>query len=147
MPQVGRETLRILFCRQDNVTITLNGTQYEIKSRNILIAFPGDIIKIAKYGQSFSGSYLSVSLKLLEQFSLFLPQNGETYSTIKEVRQFCLEESNIQLLYSYLNLWETRLKYPMLVGNNAGLYSLTSIFIRDFLNITAKQYHKIERLK
>lgn len=132
----------MLFCRQDNATIILNETLYEIRSGNILIAFPGDVMKIVGYGPSFSGSFLSVSLKLLEQFSLFSPQNWRTYSTIKGMQQLCLEEENIRFLQSYLNLLEARLRHPALADNNAGLYTLLSIFIHDFLNIAAKQQHK-----
>ena len=147
LPQERKETLRMLFCRQDNASIILNEALYEIRNRNILIAFPGDIIKITGYGQSFSGSYLSVSLKLLKQFSLFSPQNWRAYSSIKGMQLLFLEEYNIQLLHSYLNLLEIKLSHPLSADNNAGLYSLISIFIREFLNIAAKQWLKLECLR
>ena len=140
LPKTGKDTLRMLFCRQDNVTVSLNETLYELKSGNVLVAFPGDVMNIAGYGQSFAGSYLSVPLKVLEQFSLLSPQNWRTYSAIKDKQQLCLEECNIQILQSYLYLLEVRLKHPALADNNAGLYALLSTFIRDFLNIAAKQY-------
>ena len=144
LPKTGKDTLRMLFCRQDNVTVRLNETLYELRSGNVLIAFPSDVMNIAGYGQSFAGSYLSAPLKVLEQFSLFSPQNWRTYSIIKDKRQLCLEESNIQILQSYLHLLEARLKHPALADNNAGLYALLSTFIRDFLNIAAKQYRNHE---
>lgn len=144
LPGTGKDMLRMLFCRQDNVTVSLNGTLYELRSGNILIVFPGDFIKVIGYGQSFAGNYLSVPLKVLEQFSLFSPQNWRIYSIIKDKRQLCLEESNIQILQSYLHLLEARLKHPALADNNAGLYALLSTFIRDFLNIAAKQYRNHE---
>lgn len=140
----GKDTLRILFCRQDNVTVSLNDTLYELECGNLLIAFPGDVMNIAGYGQSFAGSYLSVPLKVLEQFSLLSPQNWRAYSAIKDRQQLCLEECNIQILQSYLHLLEVRLKHPTLADNNAGLYALLSTFIRDFLNIAAKQYREHE---
>lgn len=142
LPKTENDTLRMLFCRQDNVAISLNDTLYKLRNGNILIAFPGDVMNITGYGQSFSGSYLSVSLKLLEQFSLFSPQNWKTYSTIKGGQQLCLEEYNVQILQSYLNLLEIRSNHPSLVDNNAGLHSLIYIFIRDFLNIASKRQGK-----
>ena len=147
LPKARKDTLRILFCRQGNVTIILNGILYEMQRKNMLIAFPDDVMKVTKYGQYFSGSYLFIPLKLLEQFSLFSPQNWKTYSTIKGMQQLCLEEDNIRLLHSYLNLLEIRLNHPSLADSNAGLYSLISTFIRDFLSIAAKQRHRQECLE
>lgn len=144
LPETGKDTLRMLFCRQDNVTVSLNETLYELRSGNMLIAFPGDVMNVVGYGQSFAGSYLSVPLKVLEQFSLLSPQNWKAYSAIKDRQQLCLEECNIQILQSYLHLLEVRLKHPTLADNNAGLYALLSTFIRDFLNIAAKQYRNHE---
>lgn len=144
VPKTGKDTLRMLFCRQGNVAISLNDTLYELGGGNILIASPGDAMKVIGYGPSFSGSYLAVSLRLLEQFSLFSPQNWRTYSAIKDKQQLCLEECNIQILQSYLHLLEARLKHPALADNRAGLYALLSTFIRDFLNIAAKQYREQE---
>lgn len=142
--KTGKDMLRMLFCRQDNATVSLNGTLYELRSGNILIVFPGDSINVIEYGQSFTGSYLSIPLKVLKQFSLFSPQNWRTYSIIKDQRLLRLEESNIQILQSYLHLLEARLKHPALADNNAGLYALLSTFIRDFQNIAAKQYRNHE---
>lgn len=144
LPETGKDTLRMLFCRQDNVTVSLNEILCELRSGNMLIAFPGDVMNVAGYGQSFAGSYLSVPLKVLEQFSLLSPQNWRAYSAIKDRQQLCLEKCNIQILQSYLHLLEARLKHPALADNNAGLYALLSTFIRDFLNIAAKQYRNPE---
>ena len=146
LPKGGKGTLRILFCQQAHVSIIFNETLYELKSENIFIAFPGDIIKITEYGQSFTGSYMSLSMKLLEQFSLFSPQNWKTYSSIKTMRQLSLEKDDVRFLQSYFNLLEIRLNHPSLAGNNTGLYSLISVFMCDFINIAAKQCHKSEHL-
>lgn len=144
LPGKEKDRLRLLFCRLGNARLTLNRETYELKNGRMLICFPGDTLEVESYGELFSGCYLSVSHDLLDKLFLFSPYSWKTSSTIKKTHLLALEEENIQLLLSYFNLLEIRLKHSALTDAHVGLYDLLSTFIRDFLNIAAQRQQREE---
>lgn len=141
LPIAGKGMLRMLFCREGNTNLVVNDKNYEVESGNLLIAFPGDVVKETGHGDPFFGSFLCLPQQLLKRFSIFTPRNWGTYSVIKEKKLLPLEASNVNLLISYFNLIEIRHKHQLITDNNEGLDSLMSIFMRDFFHIAAKQWH------
>lgn len=130
----GKDKLRMLFCRQDKVSVSLK-TLYKLRRRNILIIFLSNFINVIGYGHFFAIPRPVCSVEGIRTFFSFSPQNRRTNSIIKDKQQRCLEGSNIQILQSYFHLLEAKLKLPALADNNAGLCALLSTFIRNILSI------------
>lgn len=136
------KTLRLLLCQSVSVSLLLNSEPYELKNGDLLICYPGEGMNIAISSQYLLGYYLSIQSDLLDQIFL-LSSDSWKASTFRRKHLFSLENDAVQLLLSYLRLFEAR-QHSAFTDDLTGLYDLLSSFIRDFLSIVRKKQYEQE---